>query len=306
MSNITHSIPSRMTHNVAALFGHSDDTLVAWQQACVHAADALQPPPAPERLAKALALAQDGTVAMAEDGAAQVTSGGTLYHIDVDGTCRCPDAQHRGVPCKHVLAVHIHQQAMAALAPSTAAPRAASPPPASPEDTRQERLPSADRWAVTEAPASACLRLRVGELEILYTMRDMTDAELTSRVQHLVPWVQDLVDQARERQTHLDVLRQQRETASAGQAAVPQPPPPTPPADLQALLQQAVHQALAAQQPASTGQAPAKGHAPEDERPAGPDDWCDLHQVTMERRSNARGSWWSHWLASEQRYCKGK
>ncbi len=265
MSNITHSIPSRMTHNVAALFGHSD-----------------------------------------EDGAAQVTSGGTLYHIDVDGTCRCPDAQHRGVPCKHVLAVHIHQQAMAALAPSTAAPRAASPPPASPEDTRQERLPSADRWAVTEAPASACLRLRVGELEILYTMRDITDAELTSRVQHLVPWVQDLVDQARERQTHLDVLRQQRETASAGQAAVPQPPPPTPPADLQALIQQAVHQALAAQQPASTGQAPAKGHAPEDERPAGPDDWCDLHQVTMERRSNARGSWWSHWLASEQRYCKGK
>jgi len=26
----------------------------------------------------------------------------------------------------------------------------------------------------------------------------------------------------------------------------------------------------------------------------------------MEQRSNARGSWWSHWLASEQRYCKGK
>src|SRR6266851_5915812 len=264
-----------------------NETLVAWQQACVHAAGALQPPPDPERLAKALALAHNGAVAMEDDGAALVTSGGTRYRVEADGTCHCPDAQHRGVPCKHTLAVHIHQQATAALAPSAAAPRAASPPPASPEDTRQERLPSADRWAVTEAPASACLRLRVGELEILYTMRDMTDAELTSRVQHLVPWVQDLVDQARERHTHLDVLRQQRETASAGQAAVPQAPPPTPPADLQALIQQAVHQALAAQQPASTGQAPAKGHAPEDERPAGPDDWCDLHQVTMERRSNA-------------------
>src|SRR5712692_7179579 len=131
MSNITHSIPSRMTHNVAALFGHSDDTLVAWQQACVHAADALQPPPAPERHAKALALAQDGTVAMAEDGAAQVTSGGTLYHIDVDGTCRCPDAQHRGVPCKHVLAVQIHQQATAQLAHSA---NTAPPPPAPPQD----------------------------------------------------------------------------------------------------------------------------------------------------------------------------
>ncbi len=117
---------------------------------------------------------------------------------------------------------------------------------------------------MTEAPASCCLRLRVGDLEILYTMRDVTDAELTSRVQHLVPWVQDVLDQARERQAHLDLLRQQREAASTG-TAVPQPPL-TPPADVQALIQQVVQQALAAQQPSSTGQATpsrhgARGHA---------------------------------------------
>ena len=47
----------------------------------------------------------------------------------------------------------------------------------------------------------------------MYTMRDVSDAELTGRVQHLVPWVQDVLDQARERQTHLDTLRQQREAA---------------------------------------------------------------------------------------------
>jgi hypothetical protein len=90
-----------------------------------------------------------------------------------------------------------------------------------------------------------------------------------------------------------------------GKPLVPSFRPPTPPADLHALIQQAVQQALAAQQPASTGQASANGHAPEDERPAGPDGWGALHQVTMERRSNARGSWWSPWLASEQRYGKG-
>jgi hypothetical protein len=67
-----------------------------------------------------------------------------------------------------------------------------------------------------------------------------------------------------------------------------------------------VQQALAAQQPANKGQAPTKGHAPEDETPAGPDGWCALHQVTMERRSNARGSWLSHWVASEKRYGKGQ
>ena len=92
----------------------------------------------------------------------------------------------------------------------------------------------------------------------MYTMRDVTDAELTSRVQHLVPWVQDVFDQARERQGQLDTLRQQRD-AAAGQAAVP-PPPPVPPAspptDMQALIQQAVQQALAAQ--AGRQQGPAR------------------------------------------------
>jgi hypothetical protein len=146
----------------------------------------------------------------------------------------------------------------------------------------------------------------VGELEILYTMRDVTDAELTSRVQHLMPWVQDLLDQARERQAHLDLLRQQREATSAGQTAGPQPPSPTPPADMQALIQQAVQQALAAQQPPRLGQASAPNQAPTATPPASPADWCPLHQVAMEQRSNATGTWSSHWVASEQRSCKGK
>ena len=29
-------------------------------------------------------------------------------------------------------------------------------------------------------------------------------------------------------------------------------------------------------------------------------------QVTMARRSNAKGTWWSHWLADEERWCRGK
>ena len=321
MSTLAHALPSRMTHNVAALFGHSDDTLVAWQQACAHAAEVLRPQPDPERLAKALALAQDGAVRIEDDGDALVTSGDARYLVRANGTCLCPDAQHRGAPCKHVLAVQIHQQATASLAPnaSAATPRAATPP-ALPDPTRQDRLPSADRWAVTEAPASCCLRLRVGELEILYTMRDISDAELTSRVQHLVPWVQDVLDQARERQTLLDTLRQQRAAAHAAPAA-PTPStlqPTTPPVDLQALLQQAVQQALAAHAPRH-GTPPANGQAPSAPPPAPPstgtltgtapasqDGWCALHRVAMELRSNAKGTWHSHWLAAEARWCRGK
>src|SRR6266851_6544212 len=96
MTSLPHPVPSRMTHNVAALFGHSDDTLAAWPQACVHAADALQPPPDPERLAKALALAQDGAVRIEDDGDALVTSGDARYLVRANGTCLCPDTQHRG------------------------------------------------------------------------------------------------------------------------------------------------------------------------------------------------------------------
>jgi len=76
-----------------------------------------------------------------------------------------------------------------------------------------------------------------------------------------------------------------------------------------ALLQQAVQQALAVQAavngqahgtpppaPPSTGTAAATGGAP----------FCHVHQAALELRSNERSSWWSHWVASDKRYCKGE
>src|ERR1700675_4773230 len=95
--------------------------LVAWQQACVQAAAALQPPPAPERLAKALALARDGAVGLKDDGSATLQSSGPQPYAVHGALCDCPDTQYHGAPCKHVLAVQIHQQALAQLAPSASA-----------------------------------------------------------------------------------------------------------------------------------------------------------------------------------------
>jgi hypothetical protein len=319
MTSLPHPVPSRMTHNIAALYGHDDDTLVAWQRFCVQAAEALRAHHDPERLTKALRLAQDGAVTLEDDGSGTVASGDERYPVTAAGTCDCPDTTYHGAPCKHLLAVRIHAQAMALLAPSASAapqPAATTPPPtALAQQTRQVRPPSADRWDVHEAPASCCLRLRVGELELMYTMRDTTDAELTGRVQHLVPWVQDLLDQARERQAQLEALRQQREAAKAAPATPPQPPAAPaalPQSDLQALLQQAVQQALAA---AANGQAhgtpppapPSNGTAPSG---AAPDDQqtglCSIHQVEMEQKQNARGTFYGHWLAAEQRHCNGR
>jgi hypothetical protein len=50
-------VPSRTAHAIAALYGHEDDTLLAWQRFCAQAAEVLRPQHDPERLTKALALA---------------------------------------------------------------------------------------------------------------------------------------------------------------------------------------------------------------------------------------------------------
>ena len=89
MSSLPHPVPSRLAQNVAALYGHEDETLMAWQRFCAQAAEALRAQPDPERLTKALALAQGGHVEVEDDGFAVVTSGTTLYHVHADGRCDC-------------------------------------------------------------------------------------------------------------------------------------------------------------------------------------------------------------------------
>jgi hypothetical protein len=300
-----------MAHNVAALYGHEDDTLIAWQRFCAQAAEALRPQPDPERLRKALALAQGGHVEVEDDGFAVVTSGTKLYHVQADGSCDCPDYQHRAVPCKHVLAVLIHTRAheLVAPSPSPAPPTAAASPPAptSTKPTRQAKPRHSAAWDVHEAPVSSCFKIRVGAFEWTHTMRATDDAELHMRVQAFVPTFREIV-------AALDALQAERDAAKAAPAVPAQPPaaPATlPQADLQTLVQQAVQQALAAangQAPStpppaapSTGPRPAK--AKTGDQATG---FCSLHNVAMEYRENERGSWYSHWLPEEERHCKGR
>jgi hypothetical protein len=289
-----------MTQNLAVLFGHADDTLVAWQRACVQAAEALRPQPDPERLAKALALAQDGHVVLEDDGSATVQGSGPQPYTLRAGLCNCPDAQKRGLPCKHALAVQIHQQAVALLLPSTSTPPQQAAPPQAPQPKRQARARSSAVWDVHEAPASACFKFRVGNMELMYTLRGIDDDELQRRITATLPTLQEVIEACEERAAQRAAAREAHaaQAQQAPAAAVSQ-------ADLQTLLQQAVQQALAAANgqapgtpppaPPSTGTAAANGGAP----------FCHLHQAPLELRSNERGSWWSHWVASEKRYCKG-
>ena len=317
MSSVPHPVPSRMTHNIAALYGHDDDTLLAWQRFCAQAAEALRAHHDPERLTKALALAQGGHVEVEDDGFAVVTSGTKLYHVHADGGCDCPDAQHRSAPCKHVLAVLIYTRAQALVAPtpSPAKAGAAAEPPAAPSTPAKVPRPAKPRssaaWDVHEAPTSACFKWRVGTAELLFTFRGVTDEEVLQRITATLPTLQAIVVEAEERAA----IR--AEALAADKAALPPQAPPAPqpisaPADLQTLIQQAVQQALAA---AANGQAsgtppPAASSTPQRQAKPKTGDQatgvCSLHNVGMEHHDNERGSWYSHWLPEDERHCKGR
>jgi len=228
-----------------------------------------------------------------DDGRAVVTSGANRYEVQADGTCTCPDYARRQVPCKHVLAVLIHSQTLALLEPTPAPWDAAPPVPQAAPTATPPVAPTAADWHVQEAPASCCLRLRVGDIELMYTMRDVSDAELTSRVQHLVPWVQDVLAQAQARQAQLAALRAQRATAARPIAPPPLSPASVPP-DLHALVQQAVQQTLAA-----SSAAPANGAA------AATPPRCPTHGALRES-TKAPGTWFCTQKRADGAYCTSK
>lgn len=257
----------------------------------------------PERMRKALELVGANAVTLQADGTASVQSGKQTYTLAPD--CPCADAKHRAELCKHALAVELHRRALA-LFQSTAAEL---PPPAEPVPApaaapaaatplAAPSTPASRAWSVTEAPASACFKFRVGTMELMYTLRGIDDTELQRRITATLPTLQEVIEACEERAAQRAAAREAAQAQQAPAAAGPQ-------ADLQALLQQAVQQALAA----ANGQAtpppqapPANGQAQPAPTPEG---WCALHQVPMELRSNERGSWWSHRLADGS-YCKGK
>ena len=261
----------------------------------------------PERMRKALELVRAHAVTLHADGSASVQSGKQTYTLAPD--CPCADAKHRTELCKHTLAVELHRRALALLqgpavepapAPSPGQPAAAAAlPPAVPT---APSAPASNAWDVHEAPASACFKFRVGNMELMYTLRGIDDDELQRRITATLPTLQEVIEACEERAAQRAAAREAAQAAQAQQA----PAAAVPQADLQTLLQQAVQQALAAANgqapgtpppaPPSTGTAAANGGAP----------FCHLHQAPLELRSNERGSWWSHWVASEKRYCKGE
>jgi hypothetical protein len=214
-TTVAHPLPSVQAQAIADLTGYEDAATLRWQQACVQAANTLTALPngryvtvRMERMRQGLELAQRGAVTLPEEGeglSAVVRSGNNLYQVDTRLlTCPCADYQKHLQACKHLLAVEIHLGALGLLPPEPAlAPEPdahalaratfeaqeqallTAPPPAA--------APSTTSWPISEAPASLNIKLKIGNMELMLTMRDVDDLKLQRRATMALPWLQEIL-----------------------------------------------------------------------------------------------------------------
>ncbi len=177
-TTVSHPLPSAQAQAIADLTGYEDAATLRWQQACVQAANTLTALPngryvtvRMERMRQGLELAQRGAVTLPDDGqdlSAVVRSGSNLYQVDTRLlTCTCADYQKHLQACKHLLAVEVHLGALGLAAP-VPEPSAAVPEPSA-------AVPSTASWPISEAPASLNIKLKVGNMELMYVRPVQTE-----------------------------------------------------------------------------------------------------------------------------------
>jgi hypothetical protein len=318
-TTISHPSPTTQAQAIADLTGYEDTATLRWQQACVQAANTLTALPngryvtvRMERMRQGLELAQRGAVTLPEEGdqlSAVVRSGNNVYQVDTRLlTCTCADYQKHLQACKHVLATEIHTGALGLAgraeepltSPATEPAITTSLPPAA---------PTTANWPISEAPASLNIKLRVGNMEFMLTMRDVDDLKLQRRATMSLPWLQAILHGCEAhlaaRQQEAERRRQQAEEERQAQAR-----------SLDEQIAAAVAAAMQAQASRNHGQNPQQRTAAPPQPPAAEGlasahdhdpSWCPTHQVTMRwHDGNARGpGWFSHQLADGS-YCKGK
>jgi hypothetical protein len=234
----------------------------------------------PERIRQALDLVLAHAVTLHNDGSASVQSGVQTFILAP--YCSCSDATQRPEWCTHTLAVELHRRAVTLMGDPTPPALAASAPEAPPSPAPASGS-GTTAWLVQEAPVSACFTWRVGQAELLYTFRGLTDDEVLDRTQAYLPRLQAILAAC------------DPHGAAPAVPQAPQTPPvtPTPPP------QDTPHAGHPTASQITSQRHDQRQHASGDQATG----WCSLHDVAMEQHSNARGTWCSH--KADGRYCKG-
>ena len=157
-------------------------------------------------------------------------------------------------------------------------------------------VPTTATWPISEAPASLNIQLKVGNMHIMYTMRDVDDLKLERRATMALPWLTDILHAC---EANL-AARQQEAERTLKQAEEERK------AQARSLDEQIAAAVAAAMKAQANGDPTPAPRAPQVEPTTDTDpSWCPIHRCKMERRTNERGSWYSHRLSSGA-YCKGE
>ena len=189
-TTVSHPSPTAQAQAIADLTGYEDATTLRWQLACVQAANILTALPngryvtvRMERMRQGLELAQRGAVTLPEEGedlSAVVRSGTNLYQVDTRLlTCTCADYQKHVQACKHVLATEIHTGALG-LAGRAEEPLTSSATEPAITTSLPPAAPTTASWAISEAPASLNIQLKVGNMQLMYVRPVQTELAQTS------------------------------------------------------------------------------------------------------------------------------
>src|SRR6516225_4998152 len=218
-TTVPHRLPTTQAQAIADLTGYEDAATMRWQQACVQAANTLTALPngryvnvRMERMRQGLELSQRGAVTLPEEGeqfSAVVRSGNNVYQVDTRLlTCTCADYQKHLQACKHLLSVEIHLGALGLLPPSAPEPAAAEESAPVQDPAPMTPAPSTARWPISEAPASLNIKLKIGNMELMLTMRDVDDLKLQRRATMALPWLQEILHGC---EAHLAARQQEAE-----------------------------------------------------------------------------------------------
>src|SRR5205823_12307203 len=102
-----------------------------------------------------------------------------------------------------------------------------APEPAAAEEAAQDTAltapaPSTATWPISEAPASLNIKLKIGNMELMLTMRDVDDLKLQRRATMSLPWLQEILHGCEAhlaaRQQEAERRRQQAEEERQAQA----------------------------------------------------------------------------------------
>ena len=200
-TTVSHRLSPTQAHAIADLTGYEDADTLRWQQACVHAAQyphgraRAAMSPGMDRMAQGLELAQRRGVTLAEDreDLSAVVRAATTSIRSTHGCSPAPVRTTRSTCrpasiCWRWKSTWVRWDSCRPAAPE---PAAAEEPAQNPAPTAP--APSTASWPISEAPASLNIKLKVGNMELMFTMRDVDDLKLQRRATMSLPWLTDIL-----------------------------------------------------------------------------------------------------------------